>query len=192
MTKQFTSLIAAFALAMLLTGCSKAQVGNSLTETTAGSDPGSQLEFWHVLATRSITSNDEALHGLLLFLDGKDDAADYAGRVQTLKSRNILPESFDAPANEGVTRGNMAVALCNALEIKGGAVMRVFGTSQRYAVRELQYLNVYPASSPQQTFRGNEFVYLIGRAEDYLRIKGVESGETAPHSKPGEKITGAS
>lgn len=190
--KYALTVIALIGLALPLTGCNRAQVANPLTATTAGSDPASQLEFWHVLATRNVTSNDEAFHGLLLFLDETDPATDYAGRVQTLKDRGILPASFDRPADEGVTRGTLAVALCNALQIKGGVVMRVFGASPRYAVRELRYLNIYPPSSPHQTFRGNEFVYLIGRAEDYLRIRGDEAGEVEPHAEPGEKITGAS
>jgi len=47
--------------------------------------------------------------------------------------------------------------------------MRIVGPRQRYAVRELEFLNIYPPSSEQQTIRGNEFVFVIGRAEDYLR-----------------------
>jgi hypothetical protein len=44
-------------------------------------------------------------------------------------------------------------------------------------VRELQYVGVYPASSPQQTFSGPEFIGIIGRAEDYQRARA--EGETA-------------
>jgi hypothetical protein len=29
------------------------------------------------------------------------------------------------------------------------------------------YLNLFPPSSPEQTFSGSEFVGIIGRAEDY-------------------------
>ena len=47
--------------------------------------------------------------------------------------------------------------------------MRLFGPSPRYAVRELQYMNLFPQSSPQQTFSGQELLGIIGRAEDYQR-----------------------
>ena len=42
-----------------------------------------QIDFWHELADEPVTTNDDAFHGLLLYVDGKDDSADYAGRVAT-------------------------------------------------------------------------------------------------------------
>ena len=45
----------------------------------------------------------------------------------------------------------------------------LFGPTPRYAVRELMFLNVYPPSTPNQSFSGNEFVGIIGRVEDYQR-----------------------
>ena len=172
-----TSLMV-LAAAWWLVGCHSAEVANPLTEKLAGNSPEDQLEFWHTLASRSITSNDEAFHGLILFIEGQDDAADYAGRVEWLNEREMLPRDFDLPSNEAVRRGTMAVAISRILEIKGGLVMRVFGPSPRYATRELQYLNILPPSSPHQTLSGMEFVGLIGRIEDYERVKHVVDSES--------------
>jgi hypothetical protein len=74
------------AFCVLLAGCHTAKVAEPLTATLSGSDADAQMEFWHTLATRNLTSNDEAFHGLLLFLDSEDPAKDYAGRVELLKS----------------------------------------------------------------------------------------------------------
>ena len=156
-------------MALALVGCESAQVANPLTESLAGSDPDSQISFWHTLAQRKVTSNDEAFHGLLLYLDDQDDAADYAGRVQTLKSRGLLDSDFDRPADAAIRRGTLAVAIVKALNIKGGVVMSLLGPGERYATRELQYLNIYPASATYQTFRGDEFLFVMGRVEDYQR-----------------------
>ncbi len=146
------------------------RVSRPLTGNLAGSDPDSQLNFWHTLATRPVTSNDEAFHGLLLFQDGQDKASDYAGRVQILRSRKMLPTGFNEPADQAVSRGTLAVAVCRILNMKGGLMMNLTGgSSPRYAVRELQYVEVYPLSSPQQAFSGNEFLGIIGRIEDYQR-----------------------
>ncbi len=134
-----------------------------------GSDPGKQIEFWHTLADRPVTSNDDALHGLLLFLDGQDDSADYAARVEAMKQRKMLPAGFRAAGDEAVDRGTVAVALVRALGIRGGWAMHVLGPNPRYAVKELQFLEVYPPSSPNQTFSGSEFLGIIGKAEDYQR-----------------------
>jgi hypothetical protein len=45
----------------------------------------------------------------------------------------------------------------------------LLGPIPRYAVRELMFLSVYPPSTPNQSFSGNEFVGIIGRVEDYQR-----------------------
>jgi hypothetical protein len=117
-----------------------------------------------------MATNDEAFHALLLFVDGSDPASDYAGRVAVLNERKMLPAGFNGVAEGAVKRGTVAVALVRALQIRGGLSMRLFGPTPRYAVRELQYMNLFPQSSPQQTFSGQELLGIIGRAEDYQRM----------------------
>jgi hypothetical protein len=154
---------------VLLAGCQTARVANPLTTELAGNDPQQQLDFWHTLATRPVTSNDEAFHGLLLYTDGEDPAASYGERVTTLKRRKMLPASFDESPEAAITRGDLAVAICRILEVRGGVMMRLTSGHPRYATRELQFLDVYPPSSRWQTFSGNEFLGIIGRVEDYQR-----------------------
>ena len=127
------------------------------------------MEFWHALPDRRVASNDEAFHALLLFIDGADPAADYAGRVAAMTDRKMLSPAFTGTAEGAVQRGTLAVALAQALQIKGGLSMRLFGPSPRYALRELQYVGLFPQSSPQQTFSGQELLGIIARAEDYQR-----------------------
>jgi hypothetical protein len=127
------------------------------------------MEFWHTLANQPLTSNDEAFHGLLLYLDNQDPATDYPGRVQSLKDRGLLDRTFDQPADQAVQRGTLATALVRALKVKGGVFQRLTHDHPRYAVRELMYMDLYPPSSPQQTFSGTEFLGIIGRIEDYQR-----------------------
>jgi hypothetical protein len=166
----FRGLAVGGLLLMLLPcgGCRSA-TGEPLPHELAGSDPDSQIAFWHALPTRKAVTNDEGLHALLLFIDSQDAAADYAGRVQTLKARRMLPHSFQGSADDAVKRGTVAVVLVRALSIHGGLTLMVLGPEPRYAVRELVYAGVYPPSSPQQDFSGPEFLGIIGRAEDYQR-----------------------
>jgi hypothetical protein len=161
--------ILSIATLVLLVGCHSAKVAQPLTEQLGGNDPDTQMEFWHTLATRNLTSNDEAFHGLLLYLNDEDPAQDYAGRVKTLKDRGLLDRSFDQPADQAIQRGILATALVRALKIKGGLFQRLTHDNPRYAVRELMFMDLYPPSSPQQTFSGTEFLGIIGRIEDYQR-----------------------
>ena len=161
--------IFALLFASILGGCQTAQVKSPVTLKYSDNDPDIQLNFWHELADRKVTCNDDAFHALLLFIDGKDDAKTYDQRVSTLKSRGLLQESFNQPANLAVTRGVLAVAIVKYAGIKGGWVTHVFGPSPRYAVKELVYDGILPPSSPQQTFSGSEFVGVIGALEDFQR-----------------------
>jgi hypothetical protein len=174
---------------VFLPGCQTVLVEQQLTENLAGNGVDQQMEFWHTLATRKLTSNDEAFHALLLYVDQTDEAETYDQRVASLKSRNMLPASFDEPADVAVTRGTLSVAIVKILQLKGGVVMQLFGASPRYATRELQYVGLYPDSSPHQTFSGDQFVSIIGRIEDYQRLNPFEVSGGNANSQP--KVGGA-
>jgi hypothetical protein len=158
-------------LLLLITGCARTVVQQPMTKTVASiKDPlSAQMEFWHGLTNCPVTCNDDAFHGLLLFLDGDDSKTNYADRVAELKERKLIPGYFNSPANEAVQRGMLAYAFVQALHIQGGWALTVLGPTPRYAVRELEDMNLYPRSSPEQTFSGTEFVGIIGRVEDYQR-----------------------
>lgn len=162
----------------MLAGCETARVDRTLVSQLPGNDEDAQLEFWHSLAEQKVTSNDDAFHGLLLFLDEKDESNDYADRVAGLKARKLLAASFNEPAEKAVDRGTLAVALSRALKIRGGVVMSLTGPSPRYATRELVFLGIFPPSSPNQTFSGTEYLGIIGKAEDYQRV--ARAGTSRP------------
>ena len=176
---------------MVLTigGCQTARVDQPLTRELGGNEPEQQLEFWHRLADQPVTSNDDAFHGLLLYLDGEDPAEDYASRVRALKSRRLLPAKFSQPAERAVDRGTLAVAIVRALDIKGGVALRILGATPRYAVRELVFMELYPPSSPGQTFSGAEYLGIIGKLEDHQRQQAAARRDrgvpVAPEPRPG-------
>ena len=163
------ALCATVILLVTCAGCQSSGGGNPLAPELAASDEDAQVEFWHALTDEPVATNDHAFHGLLLYMDGKDGSPDYAARVANLKSRKMLPKDFDQPATAAVRRGTLAVAILRLLGERGGVTTTLFGPSPRYAVRELMFLNVYPPSTPNQSFSGNEFVGIIGRVEDYQR-----------------------
>jgi hypothetical protein len=156
-------------LLVLLIGCQSARVQQPLTSTLSADEFETRIEFWQQLSNQSITSNDDAFHAMLLYFEGHDASGNFAERVTRLQALGMLPKGFAATADQSVDRGTLAVALAKALEIKGGATMRLFGASPRYAVRALQYRGLYPESSPNQTFSGAEFVGVMGRVEDFQR-----------------------
>jgi hypothetical protein len=157
------------AAVVALAGCQSAKVATPLPADLLGGEPEKQLAFWHTLAERTLTSNNEALHGVLLYADSDDSCKTYEERVALLKSRKMIPASFNEPADQAVARGTVAVAVCRILSIRGGVMLHLLDGSPRYAVRELAFIGLFPPSSPQQTFSGPEFLGVIGRVEDYER-----------------------
>jgi hypothetical protein len=155
------------AIVLQAAGCQSATVHNSVTGKFSGNDTDAQLGYWHELANRPVTDNDDAFHGLLLYMDSHDDSTTYDQRVAALKSRGLLAESFSEPASMAIKRGTLAVAIVKIAKIRGGWVMRLFGPTSRYAVKELVSDGIFPPSSPQQTFSGSEFVGIIGKIDDY-------------------------
>ena len=179
---RITALVALF---LTCTGCQVSHNAQALKPELAKNDENTQLEFWHSLTEAPVTSNDQAFHGLLLLLHEKDTASDYAGRMQLLKSEGLLSGSFNEPADAPASRGTIAVVLVHALHIKGGLNLHLLPMSERYATRELQFDNIYPPSTANQTFSGNEFVGIIGRVEDYQRGDPTET-DTEVAATPGE------
>lgn len=169
------------AAALMMGACQSTRVEQPMSaELVNSQEVDDQMDFWHDLAQRPMVANDEAFHALLLFVDGQDTAGSYEARVENLKDRKMLPGSFDAPADHAITRGDLAVALVGALEIKGGVMLRLMPTSRRYATRELAYEGLFPQSSEHQTFTGEQFIGIIGKAEDYQRANTPEAPESAP------------
>lgn len=149
----------------LMSGCASVPAGKSVVSVLPVD--ASEVEFWHTLQTRPIATNDDAFHGLLLYVDGGDATSSYEARMSLLKQRGMLPRDFDGLADQAIERGTLAVALVKMLDFKGGLTMRLFGASPRYAMRELMYRRIYPESSERQLFSGAELLGIIGRMEDY-------------------------
>lgn len=178
---------------VVASGCASARVEKSVTATAGGNDPNQQIEFWHRLADAPVTSYDDAFHAVLLFAGGDDPAPDYAGRLKAMKDRGLLAGNFARSADEAVDRGTLSVALVKTLKIKGGVVMSLFGPSARYATKELEFIEVYPASSPNQTFSGSEFLAVMSRAEEYQKTNDVAAtaGGGAGYTPPELQVRNA-
>src|SRR5687768_9001495 len=143
-------------ISVFLVGCQTPKTSPPLTIRHSAPDTPTQMTFWRELSDQPAISNDDAFHALLLYTDGSDPAATYADRVTLLKNRRLLPDSFNGDPDDAADRGTLAFAFVRMLNLRGGVTMSLFGTSSRYAVRTLQYRGLYPLSSANQTFTGQE------------------------------------
>jgi hypothetical protein len=190
-----THLILASAVAglCLVAGCARSpapgqpaagQPGAGLS-TIASTQPAESLppgEFWYQLARATRVTNDTATRALLLHLDDPAADAPYPQRIAALQERKLLPRNFNPPPQSSADRGDLAVAFCAMLDLKGGLMSRVLPRNPRYATRTLMFEGVYPDSTPQMGFTGSEFVGVIGAIDDRRRGN--------PTDLPAEQIPG--
>ena len=155
----------------LLGGCAPSVVEDPLSTNYSRESDDGDLDFWHDLAARDVVSNDEAFHALTMSIFPDETIESYEERVKLLKGKGMLPDWFNRPANEVVTRGILAQIIFMQLDVKGGMTIQLFGVTPRYALRELVYMEIMPASSKQQGISGVEFIGIITKAEDYQEKK---------------------
>lgn len=166
-------VLIASTLCSLSVGCTvfdRTVVEDSAVQQFPGNDQ--DFDFWDSLAKQSVVTNNDALHGLLLLADGKDDCETYECRYQAGMAMGWLDGSWGdmPPANQSAKVGWVAVAACQILKIKGGLTMRLFGDSPRYCSRELTFMGLLPALSENEALTGLEFTALVDNIEDRQRL----------------------
>lgn len=165
------SLWALLGAALLAGGCQRTQLTSPLNTNHAADDANAELEFWHQLADRPLTTNDEAIHGLIIFANGSDPTPDYPARVAWMKEHGHLSQRFDEPGDMAVQFGIVAQMLASILKIEGGLTMRLLGNHPRYAAQELVYQRIMPYRTAQQGVTGIEFVGILSKAEAFQEGK---------------------
>lgn len=166
-TERWMSTTVVLALAVSLGGCG-AQSGITGGDAPGAADENSAEYLDRISSQETVTEND-TLSGMLMLLDGQDKAKTFAQRVESLRKRKILPEAWSHNAGRATTRGRLAYMISRAAKVKGGVIMRTFGPSQRYCVRELQYMEMMGAGTARGDITGMELVAVITRADVYIR-----------------------
>ena len=154
-----------------LGGCAATRVDDSAVDHAFTS--AAELDFWQMLETQPLLTNHDALHGLLLLADGKDECAGFTERLAEARRRGWIGESAQFQPDAAASVGFVAVALCEILKIDGGVTMRMFGRSQRYCTRALMDAGLLPDRTENQVVRGPEFIDLVARAEDWRAAHGA-------------------
>jgi hypothetical protein len=161
---------------MLTGGCART-VSDASVADRHGS-PEAELEFWDTLTTQRVISTNDALHGLLMLADER--AGTFQDRLAAARRRGWVGGGPDPDPNASAAVGLIAVAVCDILDIRGGATMRLLGRSPRYCTREIVYLGLIPQRGERQALSGLEFIDLAGRIEDYRSsqagVPGVSGG----------------
>lgn len=74
------------------------------------------------------------------------------------------------------------------LKIKGGITMRIFGPSERYALKELAFMNMMDGGMTGRYVTGRELIAILSRADEYLAEQRAKNAKVniRPVDTPGE------
>ena len=158
---------------MLLAVAAAGLVGCQTGGMTAGdaalaADEGSPGYFDRVSSLPSVSEND-ALRGMLMLLDGEDSCRTFQERVEALQQRGIVDGGWRFEAGRPLTRGKLAYMVCQASGVPGGVILLVGGPNQRYCLREMQYRGLMSDGDMFNKVTGMEFVAVLTRADTYRR-----------------------
>jgi hypothetical protein len=152
---------------LLAAACARTTLQSSVADKYGGAKPNEEMDFWDGLAVQPAVSNRDAIHALCLSFGGAPGA--YAEELKVAKERGWVADDADLAANETARVGMVARAVCLQADIKGGATMRVFGPVERYAVKELNYMQWLPDMTPSHTISGGQLIAVLSKAEDRIR-----------------------
>lgn len=121
------------------------------------------------LSSQNTVSENDAMRGVLLLLDGKDEASSFEQRREKLAERGVVSGTWNFQKDRPITRGKFAYMIFQATKLPGGLILTVGGPNQRYCLRELTYRQFMAQGFILAPVTGMEYVGVLTRADTYVR-----------------------
>jgi len=120
------------------------------------------------LSSTETVSEAVALEGILQVL-GQSQERSFAEAVAYLRQQGIVSARWRCQADRDVTKGRVAYMVYQTCQLKGGVTLTLTGPSQRYCLKELQYLGLVTEGQTYNTVTGMEYVAILSRADELRR-----------------------
>lgn len=138
---------------------------------TSYPQPGlSQQAYFNKLLSKKNATLFDAYTMLVILLGSEDRYLDFKAKQAFLRQQDILPQAMRPTENphQSLEKGVAAYMFCRALKIKGGLWLRLFGITERYALRELIFQNIMFPGNTRDMVSGKELVFIVTQAANYL------------------------
>jgi hypothetical protein len=128
------------------------------------------LSYFRELFSKRVAFLSDATKALVILLGVQDQKKDFASQIAFLKEKNIIPKKDikELSQHKPLRKGLAAYMFCQALEIKGGIWLRLFGLNQRYALKELVFEEIMLPGNLNDIVSGKELVVIFTNAAEYL------------------------
>mgnify|MGYP006309594923 CR=1 FL=1 len=119
------------------------------------------------LSSQVSVSENDAMRGIFLLLDGKDESTSFEQRRQKLLERGIVSSRWTYQKDRPITRGKFAYMIYQAMKLPGGIILTLGGPNQRYCLRELSFRQFMAQGFILAPVTGMEYVGVLTRAHTY-------------------------
>ena len=157
--------------ALFLPGCARTTLQASVADQFGGTKATEEMDFWDGVAVTRAVSNRDAINALVLSFGRlpQGSATDWTTELKAAQQRDWV--DVDLSPNETARVGMVARVVCIEAKIKGGATMRMFGPSERYAVKELNFMGWLNDMTTGQAMSGGQLIAVLSRAEEHIAAK---------------------
>jgi hypothetical protein len=151
--------------------------GQKIEEAKKPSGGRTDTSFLRKLLKKDQAGFGDGIRAAWILLKGADEEMDFSKRREELIRLGIVPADWTYTEDTPLTKGMVSYLIVKVLDIKGGVTMRIFGCSERYALRECAYLGLIVDGPKSKYVTGGELLGVMARSEKYQKeSESEESG----------------
>ena len=126
-----------------------------------------EADFFVNLTMKKLVTFEDGCRGLRTIQTGAYPTETFNKLLTEMKKDKTARKGWKATPDKPLTFGRCAYMLCRMLKIRGGITMIVFGTSERYGLRECVHLHLMPTGAGNHHLTGADFLAILSRAQAY-------------------------
>jgi len=155
----------------------------AVADTPAKSD----AQFFMLLGHKSVATLSDGYQAVAMLVRGEGKLLPPEECRTLLVERDIARKSWGDDMAVPLTKGKLAYMVCQALEIKGGLTMLLFGPSERYCLFECLHLDLMANGARYQHCTGGELVGVIDRSDEYQQEREAKGKKTTDDKATSDK-----
>lgn len=123
--------------------------------------------YFAMLAQKRVVFRYDAAKALVILMGVDEEHISLDAQIAYLKAQGLLPKRFHREPfdpQQPLRKGEAAYMFRQALNIQGGLALRLFGPSERYALKELEYQGIMAPGHVRDLVSGMELVQIMDQA----------------------------
>jgi len=140
-------------------------------------DESDQDAYFKGLFSKEVAVLSDAYKTLTILLGVGGQFRDTDSQFNFLVENGIVSKNIGTKTNydEPLRKGATAYMFAQAMDVKGGIILRFFGVSQRYAFQELVHQEIMFPGNVRDIMNGQELILTLIQAADYMAERQKDS-----------------